>query len=206
MSYGPRFDEALAYASELHRHQRRKGTDVPYVVHLLWVAATVGEHGGDEDAVIAALLHDAIEDQGHKTSPDEIRARFGTGVTDIVLALTDTMAVPKAAIDASRDARLASWRARKQAYVQHLGSAPGMVRLVCAADKLHNARSIVADLRRIGPAVFDRFTGDRDSTLWYYRAVIAALRSAGTMPIVDELEAVVDDMHRLVEESIDSQR
>ncbi|MCC7540062.1 MAG: HD domain-containing protein [Deltaproteobacteria bacterium] len=198
MGYGPRFDDALAYASELHREQRRKGTDTPYVTHLLWVAATVGEHGGDEDAVIAALLHDALEDQGHRTDVATIEARFGHGVARMVLALTDTTAVPKAPSDATRETRLASWRARKEAYVAHIESAPAMVRLVCAADKLHNARSIVTDLRRIGPAVFDRFTADRDLTLWYYRAVIAALRAAGSVAIVEELARVVDEMHELV--------
>lgn len=202
MSYGPRFDEALAYVSELHRHQRRKGTEVPYVIHLLWVAATVGEHGGDEDTVIAALLHDAIEDHGDRTSADEIRRRFGDTVAATVVALTDTTSTPKAPIDAGPAARLASWRARKDAYVRHIADAPAAVRLVCAADKLHNARSIVADLRRIGPAVFDRFTADRTLTLWYYRSVLAALRAAGPNDLVAELAEAVDAMHRAVGESV----
>lgn len=197
MSLGHRFDEALALASELHRDQRRKGTAIPYVTHLLWVAATVGDHGGNEDEVIAALLHDALEDQGHRTSVEELRGRFGDAVAAIVVALTDTTAAPKAPRDAAPAERLASWRARKEAYVAHLATAPASVRLVSAADKLHNARSIVADLKRIGAEVFDRFTADRDLTLWYYRAVVDALRTGEPPSPLDELDEVVEQMHRL---------
>src|SRR5829696_6570189 len=124
----------------------RKGTNIPYVTHLLAVAAIVGENGGTEDEVIAALLHDAVEDQGGAATRDEIRRRFGDSVTTIVEGTSDTDVVPKP-----------PWRERKQSYINHVGEAPRSVRLVSAADKLHNARSILVDLRAEGEAAWRRF-------------------------------------------------
>ncbi len=181
-----RFDEAFAYASRLHARQKRKGTNIPYVAHLLAVTAIVLEYGGGEDEAIAALLHDAIEDQGGPATRAEIRRRFGEHVVAIVDGCTDADTVPKP-----------PWRQRKEAYVAHIGGASPSVRLVSAADKLHNARSILADYRRVGEAVWDRFRGGRDGTLWYYRALVDAFRLAEVTPLVEELERTVGELERL---------
>ena len=140
----PKFDEAVAFAVELHREQPRKGTGVPYVSHLFSVAALVLEHGGTEEQAIAALLHDAVEDQGGKPTAEVIRARFGDSVADIVEGCTDTDVSPKP-----------PWRERKEAYVARVRREPVHVRLVSAADKLHNARTMVTDLRIHGPALLE---------------------------------------------------
>jgi (p)ppGpp synthase/HD superfamily hydrolase len=142
MTYGERFEEALGYAAHLHRGHLRKGTSIPYVTHLLAVAAIVGENGGTEDEAIAALLHDAVEDQGGPATREEIRRRFGDNVVAIVDGTSDTDITPKP-----------PWRERKEAYVAHVRNALESVRLVSAADKLHNARSILVDLRTEGEAV-----------------------------------------------------
>ncbi|HXK34176.1 MAG TPA: HD domain-containing protein [Dehalococcoidia bacterium] len=159
-----RFDDAFAYAAELHREQKRKGTDIPYVSHLLSVAALVLEHGGDEDEAIAALLHDAAEDQGGQEALNQIRQRFGPAVADIVAACSDTFETPKP-----------PWTERKEAYIAHVRAASPSTRLVSAADKLHNARTILADLRTHGPDVWRRFTvGDPEQILWYYESLLDA--------------------------------
>lgn len=181
-----RFEQALVYATQLHALQVRKGTRVPYVGHLLGVAAIVLEHGGDEDEAIAALLHDAVEDQGGAPTRDEILSRFGQRVTDIVDGCTDTDIIPKP-----------PWRARKEAYIAHVQNADPSVRLVSAADKLYNARSLTRDYRHIGEALWDRFNGGRDGTLWYYRALTEAFRTAGSTPLVDEFARCVDELEQL---------
>ena len=181
-----RFDEALAFAVDLHREQPRKGTGVPYVSHLLSVAALVLEHGGSEDQAIAALLHDAVEDQGGRPTAERIRERFGDLVADIVDGCTDTDVSPKP-----------PWRERKEAYVERVRREPAHVRLVSAADKLHNARTMVTDLRIHGPALWQRFNAGRDETLWYLGALVAAFREAGTMPIVEELARTVAELERV---------
>jgi (p)ppGpp synthase/HD superfamily hydrolase len=186
VALGPRFEEALVYAAQLHREQVRKGSGVPYVSHLLGVAGIALEHGASEDEAIAALLHDAVEDQGGAPTLAEIRRRFGDTVADVVAACCDTDVVPKP-----------PWRPRKEAYVAHLASASPSVRLVSAADKLHNARSILTDYRRLGEAVWSRFTGGKEGTLWYYRAVVQAFRAYDPTPLVDELERAVGEMERL---------
>ncbi len=183
MNLGPRFDEALAYASELHRHQRRKGGNVPYLAHLLAAAALVLDHGGDEDEAIAALLHDAIEDQGGAPIREEIERRFGPRVAGIVEGCTDTDITPKP-----------PWEERKRAFVARLASAPESVRLVCAADKLHNARSTLNDYRGVGDEVWERFSGGKQGSLWYYQALVGALRRSGTTPLIDELSRVVSEL------------
>ena len=181
-----RFEEALTWAVALHREQPRKGTGVPYVSHLLSVAALVLEHGGTEEQAIAALLHDAVEDQGGKPTAAAIRARFGDLVADIVDGCTDTDLSPKP-----------PWRERKEAYVARVRREPEHVRLVSAADKLHNARTMVTDLRIHGPGFWSRFNAGRDETLWYLGALVAAFRQAGTMPIVEELARTVDELERV---------
>ena len=186
MTYGEKFEDALTYAARLHKDQTRKGTGTPYVTHLLAVAAIVGENGGTEDETVAALLHDAPEDRGGKERLEDIRARFGDTVAKIVDGCTDTYEDPKPA-----------WQPRKEAYVKHLATAPASVRLVSAADKLHNARSILADLRSLGDELWDRFTGRKDGTLWYYRALVEAYYEAGTNAVVEELDRVVREIEVL---------
>jgi (p)ppGpp synthase/HD superfamily hydrolase len=134
---GKRFREALVWASELHEDQKRKGGDIPYVAHLLAVAAIVLEHGGGEDEAIAALLHDALEDQLHKMSPGEIRARFGEEVEAMVQACTDGDP------DEQRDRDPAKWKRRKEKYIAEIPRKPAGAILVSMADKLHNARTIL---------------------------------------------------------------
>jgi GTP pyrophosphokinase len=188
-----RFEEALVYAAQLHAAQKRKGTEIPYVAHLLAVASIALEHGADEDESIAALLHDAIEDQGGAATREEIRRRFGDRVVAIVDGCTDAEVVPKP-----------PWRERKEAYVAHVREAPPSVRLVSASDKLHNARAILADFRASGDRLWDRFTGGRDGTLWYYRALVDAYRESGASRLVDELDLVVTELERLTAPAADS--
>jgi len=182
----PRLDEAFTFANRLHAGQVRKGTTIPYLSHLLAVTAIVLEHGGGEDEAIAALLHDAIEDQGGPATRVEIRHRFGEHVVAIVDGCTDAETMPKP-----------PWRQRKEAYVAHVGDASPSVRLVSAADKLHNARSILTDYRRFGEALWDRFRGGRDGTLWYYRALVDAFRAVEATPLIEELERTVSELERL---------
>jgi (p)ppGpp synthase/HD superfamily hydrolase len=184
MPYGDKFDHALLYASRLHRDQVRKGTSTPYITHLLAVASIVGENGGTEDEVVAALLHDAPEDQGGEATLQEIRDQFGDGVAEIVDGCTDTYETPKP-----------PWRERKERYLAHLAGASGSVRLVSSADKLHNARTVLSDYRLLGEDLWTRFNGKKEGTLWYYRAVVDVLQ--GDSPIVEELDRVVTELETL---------
>ena len=186
MPYTEKFESALLYATQLHRYQERKGSGVPYVTHLLAVASIVGENGGTEDEVVAALLHDAPEDMGGEARLGDIRKRYGDAVAGIVEGCTDTYEDPKP-----------EWRPRKEDYVAHVAGAPSSVRLVSAADKLHNARSILADLRTLGEGLWERFTGGKDGTLWYYRALVEAYRKAGSSDLVEELDRVVGEIEAL---------
>jgi (p)ppGpp synthase/HD superfamily hydrolase len=181
-----RFEQALVFATRLHAGQRRKGSGVPYISHLLAVCALTIEYGGDEDEAIAGLLHDAIEDQGGQVARAEILRRFGPRVTDIVEGCTDTDESPKL-----------PWRARKEAYIRRVKEASPSVRLVSACDKIHNARSLAMDYRICGEELWSRFTGGRDGTLWYYRAMVNALLSAGATPVVGELDRAVRELERL---------
>jgi (p)ppGpp synthase/HD superfamily hydrolase len=186
LPYGDKFEAALTYAARLHRDQTRKGANVPYATHLLAVASIVGESGGTEDEAIAALLHDAPEDRGGRERLEDIRKHFGNAVADIVDGCTDTYEDPKP-----------DWRLRKEAYVAHVREAPAPVHLVSAADKLHNARSILADLRSLGDELWDRFTGGKEGTLWYYRALVEAFEAASTNAVVGELDRVVREIEVL---------
>ena len=183
----PRFRQALDYASVLHARQARKGTKVPYVSHLLSVCGLVLEDGGDEDEAIAALLHDAVEDQGGKPVLEEIRRRFGGRVAGIVAECTDTDETPKP-----------PWKKRKEDYLARLHEAsPEALRVSCA-DKLHNLRSVLADYRKVGERVFDRFSASRDETLWYYRSLVAAYEIRGAGAHAEELGRVLADLEALV--------
>ena len=180
-----RLADAAAFAVVIHARQTRKGSAVPYIAHLLGVAGLVLEHGGDEDQAIAGLLHDAIEDAGAEQEP-VIAERFGPRVASIVRACTDADMLPKP-----------PWRARKEAYIAHLASAGEDALLVSACDKLHNARAICTDLRSLGRAVYDRFTGGRDGTLWYYRLLSDEFIRLMPGPLAVELEHAVREMERL---------
>jgi (p)ppGpp synthase/HD superfamily hydrolase len=160
-----RFERAVLYAIELHRSQVRKATAIPYVTHLFAVASLVLEDGGSEDEAIAALLHDGPEDQGGEAVLHEIRDRFGPTVAEVVAGLSDAMPAPGEA--------KAPWRVRKAAYLAHLADASEAVLRVSLADKLHNARSILVDLRADGAAVWDRFHAGPGEQAWYYGELLA---------------------------------
>lgn len=187
---GTNFESALSFTIELHGDQVRKGgEEVPYLGHLLGVCSLVIEAGGDAEQAIAALLHDAAEDQGGRDTLELIRRRFGDRVADIVDACTDTFEDPKP-----------PWRQRKTAYLDEVGSKPADALLVICADKLYNARSIVRDYRRMGNEVFERFTPAAEDMLWYYRSLADALRRSGLESwLVDELERTVGEMEEAVE-------
>ena len=186
MSYGENFQRALVYAAHLHGDQSRKGTRVPYITHLLAVAAIVGENGGTEDEVVAALLHDAPEDRGGEARLRDIHLRFGHAVAEIVAGCSDTYEDPKP-----------PWRERKERHLAHLAGASDSVRLVSAADKLHNARSVLSDYRAVGDVLWDRFNGGREGTLCFYRAVVDTLRVEQNDPTVEEIGRVVSELERL---------
>jgi (p)ppGpp synthase/HD superfamily hydrolase len=186
MIFSSRFPDALTYAALLHADQQRKISGEPYVAHLLAVSALVMEYGGNEDEAIAALLHDAVEDQGGTATLAEIRRRFGSTVAEIVEGCSDTLVTPKP-----------PWRQRKEAFIARLRNASTSVRLVSAADKLHNARSIVREYRRQGESVWNFFRGGRDGTLWYYRMVVETLQGSIDNALVEELQRTVAEMELL---------
>ncbi len=188
---GKRFRDALVWAAELHEDQRRKGGNIPYVAHLIGVAAIVLEHGGDEDQAIGALLHDALEDQAHRMTPGEIRARFGERVERIVEACTDGDP------EEQRDRDPVKWRVRKQKYIDEVATKPAEALLVSMADKLHNARAILEDYRELGDKLWLRFTAGRDGTLWYYRELLAAFRPRAENRLWQELDRTVAEIGRL---------
>jgi len=157
---GPKLQRAFAYAAKMHAGQARKATTVPYLSHLMAVASLVLEAGGDEEMAIAALLHDVVEDCGGMPRLREIRQKFGARVARIVKGCTDSFAEPKP-----------DWIERKRGYLEEVKHADDETRLVSASDKLHNVRTILADYRKDGDAIWVRFNGRKDGTLWYYRAL-----------------------------------
>ena len=177
----PRYAEAVAWAAELHGPQVRKGTTIPYLTHLLAVSSLVWEHGGDEDDAIAGILHDAIEDTNATTA--DIEARFGAKVAAIVLACSDTTVRPKP-----------PWRERKEAYQAHLAdpATPTDALRVSAADKLHNARSMLRDYREVGEELWTRFHEGVDSQLWNYGRLVDILQRRYPGPLTDELARTVE--------------
>lgn len=188
-----KYDEALVFASRLHARQKRKGTVIPYVSHLLAVSGLVLEQGGSEEEAIGALLHDSIEDQGEgypggvEALCDVIRERFGDAVLAIVEGCTDG--------DHEVRKRL-SYVERKRRYIEHITEASSSVRLVSCCDKTHNARAILADYRTLGEDLWGRFNGGRDGTLWYYRSLVEAFQNAGPNAIAEELDRVVSEIER----------
>ena len=188
---GARFSEAVRWAAMLHADDVRKGTRTAYVSHLLAVASLVLEDGGSEEEAIAAMLHDTIEDRG--TPEAEIRARFGQPIADIVVACSEPAGIDRTA---------ANWRERKQHYLDHLESGVSESALrVTAADKLHNARSILSDLRDHGPAMWDKFNAPVTDQRWYYTELVRVLSAAHDGPTVRELRRVVDELTREIDES-----
>lgn len=191
MSLTHRFEIALQMASRVHAAQRRKGGDIPYICHPLAVAGLVIEAGGDEDAAIAALLHDAVEDQGGLAMLETIRQAFGDAVAEIVDECSDTHENPKP-----------PWRRRKEAYLSKIPGKSAAARLIGAADAVHNARALVADYRDAGESLWARFNGGRDGTLWYYRRLIEALDGGAADVLVAELRRTVETLEHLAGRSI----
>ena len=181
-----RFVAAFRYAAKLHASQPRKGTDIPYISHLMAVAAIVLEQGGDDDQTVAALLHDAIEDHPDDgRTRDTIRARFGDRVATLVEACTDADTHPKP-----------PWGERKERYLEHLPQAPRAAHLIVLADKLHNARAILADHRAVGERVWERFNVSKQATLWYYRALADAFARLEPGHLTAEFERVVAELEK----------
>jgi (p)ppGpp synthase/HD superfamily hydrolase len=183
------FAKAMVFAEEKHHNQVRKGGDIPYVGHLLSVAGLVINDNGSEAQAIAALLHDAVEDQGGAPTFEEIKAEFGEEVARIVDECSDTDKTPKP-----------PWRERKQDYINHLAEVGEDTLLVSVADKLDNARSMLRDYHEHGPALWQRFNRKNpDDHLWYYGELLKAYRSRGcTSWMVDELSRVVNELKNLV--------
>jgi (p)ppGpp synthase/HD superfamily hydrolase len=180
---GKRFEKAFAFAASLHAAQKRKGTEIPYIAHLMAVCSLVLEQGGDEDQAIAALLHDAVEDQGGKPTLQKIRRRFGERVARLVEACTDSDTVPKP-----------PWKTRKEAYLRHLAAASLETLPIILADKIHNARAILRDYRELGDELWRRFNGGKEGTLWYYVALVATFQKISTGWAVNELARVVREL------------
>jgi (p)ppGpp synthase/HD superfamily hydrolase len=187
-----RFDRALLYATHVHGGQVRKATCVPYIAHLLAVAATVLEYNGSEDMAIAALLHDAVEDQGGEPRLSDIRNRFGDRVADIVRACSDTV------VNSSAGQHKEDWHTRKTRYIEHLGLVDQETLLVSLSDKVHNARSILRDLRKaeIGEAVWGRFRNSKKDTLWNYRELAKAFMKHLPGQLAKELSDIVDELEK----------
>jgi (p)ppGpp synthase/HD superfamily hydrolase len=183
MILSTKFEQALVYAAIVHAGQYRKGTEIPYLAHLLGVASIALEYGADEDEAIAALSHDPVEDAGGVERLGDIKSRFGDNVAEIVNDCTDAYVVPKP-----------PWRERKEKYIEHIAQASKSARLVSAADKLHNARSILKDYRVDGETLWSRFNGGRDGRLWYNRALVEAFRSIENDDLINELDRVVSEI------------
>jgi (p)ppGpp synthase/HD superfamily hydrolase len=189
-----RFMSAIEYARHIHI-ERRKGTEIPYMAHLLGVASLVmGEagHAGfpvTEDMVIAALLHDAAEDHGGILRLKDIEHNFGLDVARMVAGLSDSLS--------EAPGKKQSWQERKEAYIERLRGEPDDVRLISAADKLYNARSILEDYREIGPRIWERFKRGRQEQIWYFDELLKVYKSSGMGRLVEELERVVAELRRI---------
>jgi (p)ppGpp synthase/HD superfamily hydrolase len=187
MKLSDKFEEALVYATQAHGNQMRKKTGIPFVAHILGVTAIALEYGASETEAISALLHDTVEDCGGADRLRDIREKFGDDVAGIVDGCTDTYETPKP-----------PWLERKRAYIEHLKDSDSSTRLVSASDKLHNTRAILAELRRHGMGVFDRFGGKKDGTLWYYRTLVTAFREHGNhTDLIGELDRVLTEIEEL---------
>jgi len=184
---GPRFRKAFTFAADKHSGQARKASTIPYIAHLMGVASLVLEAGGDEDLAIAALLHDVVEDCGGAPMLKEVRRRFGARVARVVDGCTDADTDPKP-----------PWRERKEKYIARLKKENADTRLVSAADKLNNVRSILSDYRAIGESVWSRFNGGREGTLWYYRTLRDEFLHHKPNRITRDFDLAVNDLELLV--------
>jgi (p)ppGpp synthase/HD superfamily hydrolase len=180
---GPRFLRAFLFAAEKHAGQVRKASTTPYIAHLMGVSSLALEFGGDEDMAIAALLHDVVEDCGGAPMLKEVKRRFGSRVAKIVDGCTDSDRDPKP-----------PWRERKENYTRHLKGADADTKLVSAADKLHNVRSILSDYREVGESIWARFNGGREGTLWYYRALLKEFQRGKPNRLIREFELAVREL------------
>lgn len=182
-----RFEEAVIFSLHLHADQKRKGSGIPYAAHLLAVTSLVIEDGGDEDLAIAAMLHDAVEDQGGLETLSKIRRIFGDRVAVIVDGCSDSYSIPKT-----------PWRQRKERYLEHLLTANSDVLRVSLADKLHNSRSILSDLRGHGEKTWASFNGGKEGSLWYYRKLVDIFSNSDlSSPMVYEFASTVDAIKKL---------
>ncbi|TWH04162.1 HD domain-containing protein [Nocardioides sp. J9] len=185
---------AAAYAADAHRGDLRKGTTIPYLSHLWSVAALVLEHGGDDEQVAAALLHDVAEDHGGTARLADVAKEFGPEVARLVEALSDSL------VDTDAGEEKAPWQERKSTYLQHLADVDERVALISACDKLHNARSVEADLREVGPAVWERFrVQEPEQHLWYYRSLVEALRPKVPAALGEMLQRTVAAIEELAQ-------
>jgi len=181
-----KFESALIFATKLHATQTRKGNDVPYISHLMAVSGLVLEAGGTEDEAIAALLHDAAEDQGGKKMLKRIRSHYGDAVAEIVDQCTDAYSKPKP-----------PWRKRKEKYIADIPHKTPSARLVSLADKVHNAQAILRDYKVVGEELWDRFNGTKENTLWYYRELAEKFKENMKSPLVSELDQIVKAIYDL---------
>jgi (p)ppGpp synthase/HD superfamily hydrolase len=186
--YSDRINHAFAYAAKHHDQQVRKGTRLPYLTHPANVAIILTRYGCSEDTVVAGILHDVVEDcvrdnMTREMLEERIGRKFGSSVLATVLMVTHRKVDDDGIELSSED--------RKDDYLQRLSLANEDALWVCAADKVHNANSILSDLRRTAfpETVWGRFSVGRDGTVRWYRRVVDRLREIGfTTPIVDELE------------------
>lgn len=183
---GPRLQKAFCYAAEKHAGQTRKQSAIPYLSHLMAVTALVLEGGGDEEMAMAALLHDVVEDCGGMPALREVRKMFGRRVANIVEGCTDSFSDPKL-----------PWVVRKEEYLKRLQHEDVETRLVSASDKLHNVRTVIADYRTDGESIWKRFSGGRDGTLWYYRALNAEFQRRKQNRITRDLAIALSELDTL---------
>lgn len=172
---------AIIFATVKHSSQKRKGTDIPYIVHPMEVMQILMENNCDKEVVIAGILHDTLEDT--ETTPDEIRKNFGKRILEIVQSETE---------DKSK-----SWKERKQATILHIYSASIESKLVCCADKLSNLRSIYADLKDIGEKVWDRFNAKKEFIQWYYEELKKSLKDISDSDMYYEMKILIEDIFHL---------
>ena len=184
-----RFESALSFAFRLHQNQYRKQSKVPYISHLLAVTAIVLENGGTEDEAIAALLHDAVEDQGGYETLNKIEEQYGSDVAEIVEGCSDSFTDPKPA-----------WEERKSAYLIKIKGSSAAIQLVSLADKVHNARSILKDIQTGEIEIWDKFNGGKDGTLWYYQALEEVFKDSRFTDLSLEFHQLVNNIVELSEE------
>lgn len=184
MRYERRVVEAMSLMYELHADQLRKGTGEAFIAHPMAVAALTAQYGGNEDQFIAALLHDAVEDRGGRPVLARIQASFGPSVAGLVWECSDTDQSPKP-----------PWRERKEAHLLRVLNAPPEAKVILAADKIHNIRSMICGLRIKGKSIWDAFKGGRDGSLWYYDQMRQRLSHNWPHPILDEFNDALSLLH-----------